>query len=443
MKRILLLVSLALVLPAFTPLSDAIAAEENAKKKETRRVPALTERTYKILSKATLMIDPDSVQVEEGKTPPEPEGTPADAVELLLEAVNKRGVNSYEAAQLWNTLAFAYYVLEDTKNTIFAYEKVLEQEKITEALELAALRSLYQLYFAGEDYRKSLVYMDRWEILKGEVDPNVTFLKANAYYQLKEWENSLRESLLVEQQAIEQAKPVKENWLYLQVVLYSELKDIDNTILVLEKLIVAYPKKQYWMHLAGMYSEKEMDDRALSAYHAAYTQGLLTRPSEIVMLAQRLLSQEVPHEGAMVLESALKQDLVPANERNLKLLAQAHSMAKNASMAIDAWERAADAGEGGQNYYRLAQSLASQDRHKEAVEAFEKALDKGVNDDSDAHFWMGVSLMQIERWDAATKEFRAASKDADQRMKKSCSQYIRYIASEKRRQEALKEMLES
>jgi len=50
--------------------------------------------------------------------------------------------------------------------------------------------------------------------------------------------------------------------------------------------------------------------------------------------------------------------------------------------------------------------------------------------------------MSLENWDQASKAFRQASR-LDDRIAKQARQYIRYIAGEKRRQEALKDMLES
>jgi hypothetical protein len=107
---------------------QAVAAE---KKKKTRKVPAMREQTYKRLAEAQVMIDPDSAPREEGEPAPIPKGTPRDAVELLLKLKDRRGLNSYELAQVWNTLAFAYYTLEDTPNTIKSYENVLAQGTIT------------------------------------------------------------------------------------------------------------------------------------------------------------------------------------------------------------------------------------------------------------------------------------------------------------------------
>ncbi len=420
---------------------NAYAAEE--KKKKTRKVPAMREQTYKRLAEAQLMIDPESAPREEGEPAPEPKGTPRDAVALLLKLKDRRGLNSYELAQVWNTLAFAYYTLEDVPNTLKAYENVLAQGTITEALEQSVVRALFQLYYSREDYAKSIEYIERWESLRDEPDAGVTFIKATAYYQMDNFQEALRNALKVEEIALAQERTIKENWWYLQVVLYNEMKDFPAVVGVLEKLIKNYPKKQYWMHLAGMYGEMDQESKALSAYYTAYAQGFFEKESEIVMLSQRLLNAEVPFEAATILEKGFKDGIVEENEKNLKLLATAYTMSQDMNKAIDAWRDATKFTEEGELYYRLAQALANEDRHKEAVKAYQDALDGGgLKDLGDVNFWYGISLMQLESWDKATAAFRAASK-VDKKKAKSSGQYIRYIKGEKRRQEELRKMLET
>ena len=414
------------------------------KKKKPRKVPPLTEKIYKAIAQAQLLIDPDSIPLEEGQERPDVVADPRQAVSDLLEVLNRRKINSYEKAQVWNTLAFAYYTLEDTPNTMKAYENVLKQELISEALELSSLRALFQLYYSQEKYQKSIDYMERWEALRGKTDTQVTFIKATAYYQLENFQKALESILLVERLAIEEGKTIKENWWYFQVVIYNELKDVDNVINVLEKLIVAYPKKQYWMHLAGMYAEKEMEDKSLSAYYAAYSQGMFDKESEVVMLSQRLLNAEVPFEAARILEKGFDEGLIEKNEKNVRLLAMSYTMSQEMGRAIDAWREATTYTDDGELHYRLAQALANEDRHKEATASYREALDRGglkEGQDSDANFWMGISLMQLKEWDDATAAFRAAAKDKDRA--KTARQYIAYIRGEKRRLKALKEMLEA
>ena len=460
-------------LPVGVSFGDAVQAAQE--KKKTRKVPAMREKTYKKLAEAQLMVDPDSIPREEGEPAPVPKGTPQDAVLMLLDLMGSKGLNSYEKAQIWNTLAFAYYTLDDMPKTVNAYEQILKQGVISEALELGSLRALFQLYYADEKYLKAIKYIDRFQALQAVPDPQITFFKATAYYQLENFRESLKQAILVEELAVArraarlessmeamsngkvsdekmpeaklalqklQAKQaVKENWWYLQVVLYNELEDVDSVIRVLETLIVNYPKKQYWMHLAGMYSEKGQDDASLSAYYAAYIQDFLVRESEIVMMAQRLLGADNPYEASLVLEKGLKSKAIEENEKNLRLLATAYTLSQETNSAIDAWRDATKYAEDGNLHFRLAQALSAQDRHKEAVKAYSDAQKKGdLKKPGDVAFWKGISQMQLERWDSATKSFRNASK-LDKKKSKQSRQYIRYISGEKRRQEELRKMI--
>jgi tetratricopeptide (TPR) repeat protein len=450
MKQIIQLMTL-ITLGIFTlvvcdvPVFNAVqAAEKEEKKKKPRRVPAISQSFYKKMSEAQIMIDPESMPREEGEPAPIPKGTPQDGIDLLLSMTKKRRVNSNELSQLWNMLAFGYYTLGDMTNTIRAYEQVLkagEQGIITEALEKNSLRALFQLYYSRENYTKSLGFIERWEVLNGKPDAQVTYLKATAYYQLEKYRDALKWALELENIVAAEGRELKENWIYLQVILYNELEDIDSVIRVLETMVVMFPKKMYWMHLAGMYSEKEWEDRALSAYYAIYMQGLLVKNSEVVMLAQRLLNADVSYEAAMVLEKGFKDEVVIQDEKNLRLLATCYTVAQEMTKAIDAWRRASEYAEDGEIYYRLAQALAQQDRHKEAVSAYEQALDDDDLDNrSDTFFWMAISHMSLENWNQASTAFRQAGK-LNKRLVKQTRQYIRYITGEKKRQAALKDML--
>lgn len=449
MKQFIQLMTL-MMLGAFSltvcdiPVFNSSQAAETEKKKKPRRVPAISQSFYKNLSEAQIMIDPESMPREEGEPPPVPKGTPQDGIDKLLELTKKRRINSNELSQIWNLLAFGYYTLGDVPNTIRAYEEVLKAGlagPITEALEKNSLRALFQLYYSRENYTRSIHYIDRWEILNGKPDAQVTYLKATAYYQLEKYRDSLKWAIDLERIVALDGREMKENWFYLQVVLYNELEDIDNVIRVLETMVVRFPKKMYWMHLAGMYSEKEWDSRALSAYYAIYMQGLLAKNSEIVMLAQRLLNADVSYEAAMVLEKGFKDKILNIDDKNLRLLATCYTVAQEMSKAIEAWRRASKFDEDGEIHYRLAQALAQQDRHKEAVGSYRKALeDDELDNRSDTLFWMAISHMSLENWNLASTAFRKAGK-LNKKMAKQTRQYIRYITGEKRRQAALKDML--
>ena len=98
--------------------------------------------------------------------------------------------------------------------------------------------------------------------------------------------------------------------------------------------------------------------------------------------------------------------------------------------AIGAWKSASRFAKDREDALRLAQTLAQEDRHQEAVKAYREAQRKGkLKKPADCAFWKGISEMQLERWDSATKSFREAAR-LDKKKKKQTRNYIRYIAGE-------------
>ncbi|MFT7687977.1 MAG: hypothetical protein ACI9FB_003335, partial [Candidatus Azotimanducaceae bacterium] len=85
--RYLIIASLLLlgpvVLENLTSISFGSSAFAAEKKEEKRRVAPLKERTYKILGEAQALIDPESVQYDEGKKPEVlPKANPNEAIRL-------------------------------------------------------------------------------------------------------------------------------------------------------------------------------------------------------------------------------------------------------------------------------------------------------------------------------------------------------------------------
>ena len=87
-----------------------------------------------------------------------------------------------------------------------AYEQILKQSPITLALELNALRALFQLHLSEGNYRRSIDFINRWQEVNITPDADVTHFKAIAYYQLEDNRESLRQGLLTEEIALAQEK---------------------------------------------------------------------------------------------------------------------------------------------------------------------------------------------------------------------------------------------
>ena len=68
----------------------------------------------------------------------------------------KKSLSPYELAQIWNISAYSYYLQEKYGEAIKAYDQVLAQPELPEALMLSTLKTKAQLQFTQEDYEAAL-----------------------------------------------------------------------------------------------------------------------------------------------------------------------------------------------------------------------------------------------------------------------------------------------
>ena len=70
---------------------------------------------------------------------------------------------------------------------------------------------------------------------------------------------------------------IKENWWQLINYLYYETEDMPKVIETLEILVRDFPKREYWVRLAGMYGQEGNDTLHLHTLQAAYAGDFLTK----------------------------------------------------------------------------------------------------------------------------------------------------------------------
>jgi len=147
-----LLVGAALAL-GLAPSSGVVAwgAESEGQKppQKTRRVPSMSEATFKKLAEAQEFVDAKDL---------------AGAEKVLQGMLDRsRRYNGNEIGQIHNMLGFVFFSKEDYNQAIHHYRIVIEQgDDIPEGLETTTLYTLAQLSFVAERYQDALRYMETW-----------------------------------------------------------------------------------------------------------------------------------------------------------------------------------------------------------------------------------------------------------------------------------------
>lgn len=423
-------ISAAVLLMAMLLATGSLWAQEEEEQTlgdlETRETQSMREATYKELAKAQEAAEEEDY---------------SEAIKVLDKLTKDDDLNSYELSQIYNLYAFIYYSQDRLPQAIQAYEKLLQQPDLPEALETGTVFNLSQLYFSTENWRKAIEYVERWMTYDPEPKSQNYELISQAYYQLGEYRNALVPARRVVELQRQSGQKVKEQSLLMVRVLHFELGETDEVIKVLHELIKLYPKEQYWMQLASLYGEKDDQQRQLGTLELAYVLGYLDQENEVMSLAGLLLQNDLPYRAGNVLQKGIDDGVIESSLNNWRLLSQAWTLAKEDEKAIPALTRAANMASDGKVDLVLAQSYMNLNRWDEAVAAAQKALSKGGLDRPDqAHVLLGQALFNLERFDEARQAFVRAQ--ADSRSRQLASQWINYIEREQDRLAQLAEALE-
>ena len=413
---------------------QAAAAEEEEKKQKTRRVPTMSESTFKRLGEAQEFIDAK-------------DWAGAQAVlNRMLE--RSRNLNGNEIGQVYNMLGFIYFSKEDYDAALDAYEKVIAQgEDIPEGLETTTLYTLAQLSFVAERYEDALNYMETW-ITKASnpgADPHI--FMGQVYYQMKDYDSSIDQIETGIRIAKERDLTIKENWWALLNFLYYEKENWPKVLEILEILVRDFPKRDYWIRLAGIHGQQGNEKEQVWAMQGAYTAGFLDRERDLMNFAGLLMQEQVPYRAAMVLEEGFEEEQIERSAKNLQGLGSAWQLAQEPDKAIPVFEEAGGLSDDGKIYERLAQLYLDVDKFEDCVTASQNALDKGgLRSTQQVYIVKGMCQFNkdqsvIANLNSARQSFVSCRNEArrkeDDSNQRVCQQWITYIDRETARLEQL------
>lgn len=402
---------------------DGVAEVHAEEAKKSVRVPAMRNRVYTQFARAQQIADA---------------GDKAGGLAVLDEVKDRiDSLNSYEVAMLWNFYGFTHYANDDLPQAIASFKNVIAQEAIPESLRLSTLYSLAQLSMQQQDYGQTIEFLNQWQAINTKaLTTSQHVMYANVFYQDKKYQRSLTSI----NNAIELAKAEnevpKENWLILARANYYELKQPKKVTEIMEEMVRLYSKPEYWIQLAGMYGEIGEEQKQMGAMEAAWQAGYVTKPQDIRMLAQLYRFHGAPYKAAKLLDDAIAQGKIVASEKNLEMLAQSFTAARDDAKAIPVLVKASEIAESGKFDAQLAQAYLNTEKWQKAIDSADKALKRGgISREGDMHLVLGMSYFNMKKFDKSLDAFKAAEDIAAAR--KTAKQWGKYVAREKAQYEQL------
>lgn len=315
--------------------------------------------------------------------------------------------------------AYAYLNMRREADAAREFENNLASPCMTDAKRPERLKNLVGIYTNLRNYNKAIEIGNR--ALKLTKDPEVMVAVAQAYYQ----SGNNKEAVRMMNEVLEGTSRPKENQLLLIQAACSKVGDNACVTRVFEKLVIHYPKTEYWQNLMVAFRKTDTNDlQELNIMRLASHVNVMKNPDEYKEMAQLALEQKLAGEAQAILEQGfakkvfVDQRQVDVNTRLLNL-AKKEAAADKAALAKN--EAAALAAATGDQLVQVgAQYLGFGDAAK-AADLIAKGIAKGGIGKSDpateaqkvdeANILLGIAYLRSNNKAAAAKAFNSVKRD--------------------------------
>ena len=510
-SRLLLLIVFAFSFDFYADEVDGLpelASEKEKRKMQVRRSKVLAtsvaRRVTKVVENLDLAGQYEEAQTILRKEKKEEQAKALDKdiakfVKIAQQEVDvlKKGLSdmkSYDRSMVWYYQAYLNLAYNDNMSAARSnYLKLVKEEDATPQIKLAAYYTLAQLALSEEDVDGGIRYLKIWFKTTPEPTPQAYVFLSQAYYIKGDTQKSFNVIMEAKRLADETGITFRENWFNILFATHTDLGLRYEQVPFYEEALELYPKKKYFINLAGLYNDLDRQEDYIYLLKTAYTKQLLNKPGEFQSLAQMLIGSDNPYWGAEVILTGLtsvegtvvveqdcaigkvldengefKKDrrgnfieemvcldvygpgfvrpgtdmandpedkpFLEEDKRNLTILAQALRAAKERDAAIEVYEKLAKITDDGEAFIAIGNLHYQQNRIDKAVEAINKGIKKGNLKNVDfAQLTLGQAYFELQRFDEAREIFKQIRESDKESVKKSARAWLRYTDAEQER----------
>ena len=242
-------------------------------------------------------------------------------------------------------------------------------------------------------------------------------LRGNAYYATDDYPNTRKvmEDVVAKQEAAGKT-PEELTYRILQGACI-KLKDNPCVTNQLEKLVIHYPKPEYWQDLLSLLmAQTKNNNQLLNMWRLADGNDVLADPAEYLEMAQLAIGQGLPGEAqAFSKRVSRKGAFTTASQKTQSnpLLAEAKTAVTLDKSTLEKQDVAARAKPTGDNDVKLGAAYLSYGELAKAVDTLQRGITKGgVKNPDEAAMLLGIAHLRAGNKPEAAKAFNLANKDA-------------------------------
>ena len=309
---------------------------------------------------------------------------------------------------------YAYSQLGQYPEATREYEAGLNSPCMNEAARVGRYKTLVTLFYAMRNYPKVIDYANR--ALKTSRDPELEVTLGQAYYLTNDNKNSLLVMQRVMASIEQRNQTPKEQTLHLIRAACEKVQDNACVTKVYEKLVVFYPKPEYWQNLLRSLKQGDTNDKQkINVLRLAVAVDVLKRADEFTEMAQIAMDEGLPAEAQTVLETAFEKKLFKdqrAIDLNNRLLSKAKSEVAAEKAKLPQQDAAARATPTGDDDVKVGAAYLSYGDPAKAVEVLKRGITQGKLAHADeAGILLGIAYLRSDNKPEAKKAFNTVKHD--------------------------------
>lgn len=311
-----------------------------------------------------------------------------------------------EAEAVSGRTAFENYTIQRTKGSIAAsagdndtaakaFEAVIASGKSPAADNLKMMQAVAGLHYRAKDYPKAATWAARYQ-KEGGTDPSMRTLLVQSYFL----GNDCASVSKTVGEGEGNARKATEEELQILANCYLKQKDNQGYVSAIERLVLHYPKKEYWTDLLNRVQKKNgFSDRfSLDIYRLKLATGNINSANDYLEMTQLALQAGFPTEAKKVVEKgyaagALGTGKDAERHKRLKDLADktaAESLANRAQAEKDATSDKA-----GNALVSIGYNYVTEGAAQKGLALMEQGIKKGgLKRPEDAKLLLGTAQLQ-------------------------------------------------
>ncbi len=309
---------------------------------------------------------------------------------------------------------YAYSQLGQLNEAVREFEAALNSPCMTEAKKPDRIKAITALYYQLKNYPKAIEYANRG--LKLKADPELKVTLGQAYYQSGNSKEAARVMNEVIGDFEKSGRQPKEDTMLVVIASCKKVNDNNCVTRLFEKMVVYYPKPEYWENLLVAFTATELTDaQKINVMRLQQKVGVMKRASEYTEMAQIALDESLPGEAQAVLEDAFAKKLFVDDRQvslNNRLLTKAKDTVTKDKAGLAAKEAAAKSAATGDELVHLGAVHMSFGENDKAAQAIKAGMAKGKLTSADqANLMLGIAYLRANNKPEAKKAFSAVKAD--------------------------------